>query len=91
MSMKLFLTGLLILTGLVSEAQNKRPFWVIENNESKNLNTIVRIYDEYNNLLHEETISGKRLNILKSKDKRFLNRKLKEVVKREELASARKK
>ena len=89
--MKLFLTGLLILTGLVSEAQNKRPFWVIENNESKNLNTIVRIYDEYNNLLHEETINGKRLNILKSKDKRFLNRRLKEVVKHEELASARKK
>jgi len=71
------------------EAQNLKPYWVIETNNKKD-NTILRIYDVQNVLIHEEMINGKVLNVLARKDRKRINKKVKEILNQEALASGKK-
>jgi hypothetical protein len=91
MKTKLIVAGALWLAALVVEAQDLKPFWVIETNVQKQNGTIVRIYDQQNNLIHEESLKGQSLNIVKRRDRKLLDRKVKEILRQEAVASGYKK
>ena len=76
-------------TAATVEAQNLKPYWVIETNNKKD-NTILRIYDVQNVLIHEVMINGKVLNVLARKDRKRINKKVKEILNQEALASGKK-
>jgi hypothetical protein len=71
----------------VAKAQSTEPFWVIETNLHQTDYTILRVYDAQNSLLHEETIKGKAMNVLSRRDRKRINRRVKEVLKEQVLAS----
>ncbi len=73
-----------------AKAQNSNPYWVIETNINKTNFTILRVYDSQNSLLHEETIQGKALNILSRRDRRRIDRKVKEILKYQVFVSDKK-
>jgi hypothetical protein len=73
-----------------ADAQNVKPYWVIETNSNNKANTILRIYDVQNVLIHEVTINGKSLNILKRKDRKRINKKVKDILSQEVMASKKK-
>lgn len=82
----LFITAI-ALAGIncIAQANHSNSFWVIESN-TKNASTIIRFYDRQNNLIHQDTVSGKRLQVTKRKHRKFLDRKLKEVLEQESIA-----
>ncbi len=81
----------LVLAGIncIAQANDRNSFWVIESN-TKNASTIIRFYDQQNNLIHQDTVSGKRLQVTKRKHRKFLDRKLKEVLEQQSLAYGKK-
>jgi uncharacterized protein (DUF2344 family) len=85
----LFITTL-ALAGIscIAQANDTYSFWVIESN-TKNVSTIIRFYDQQNNLIHQDTVSGKRLEVTKRKHRKLLDRKLKEVLKQESVACSK--
>lgn len=87
MKTKLYLTITIALIAMMAEAQTPGSFWVIENNLTQKQSTIIHFYDTNSNLIHREVVSGKNLNISRRKDRKFLNRKLKEVLEQEEIAT----
>lgn len=89
--MKSFLTiaVLLFSIGIVA-AQSSKPYWVIETNIHKTNFTILRIYDSQNSLLHEETLKGKALNISSRRDRKRVDRKVKEILKHQAFVSDKK-
>ncbi|MFZ6001862.1 MAG: hypothetical protein ACOYW3_15225 [Bacteroidota bacterium] len=79
----------LILVGLMlSGTAAGQHFWVIETNPNVNA-TQFRIYDERSMLVHEEKITGWRLDVRFKADRKLLNRKMKTVLGRRALASTR--
>ncbi len=80
----------LILSVEVVSAQNVKPYWVVETNVTKKDYTILRVYDSQNFLIHEETIAGNAMNVLSKKDRKLINKKVKEVLSQEALASGKK-
>lgn len=72
------------------EAQNLKPYWVIETNNNKKDHTILRVYDVEDALIHEEIINGRALNILLRKDRKRINKKVKEILSHETTASGKK-
>jgi hypothetical protein len=71
---------------LPTTAQN---YWVIETNPRQARETIVKIYDLQNQLVHEETLRGKILDARFRSDRKLLDRKLKEYAKQKAIVSAR--
>ena len=65
----------------VVKAQPSKPYWVIETNINKTNFTILRIYDSQNSLLHEALLKGKALNISSRRDRKRVDRKVKEILK----------
>lgn len=89
--MKALFITVLVLAGIncFAQANDSNSFWVIESN-TKNASTIIRFYDQQNNLIHQDTVSGKRLQVTKRKHRKFLDRKLKEVLEQQSLAYGKK-
>ncbi|MFZ5972379.1 MAG: hypothetical protein ACOYXA_12375 [Bacteroidota bacterium] len=53
------------------------------------METIFRVYDARNNLVHEETLYGKLLNTTNKHDRKFLNKRMKEAISQKAIASNR--
>jgi len=87
MKSTLFLTAALLLAGWSADTQTLKSFWVIESNLHEKANTLILFYDDQNNLIHQEVLKGKTLNIFKRKDMKFLDRKLKKITERYAFAS----
>lgn len=79
----------LILAGIMlSGSAAGQHFWVIETNPNIDA-THFRIYDEACQLVHEEKITGWRLDVRFKSDRKLLNRKMKTVLGRRATASTR--
>ncbi len=78
MKWPIFFIGMMIIaTGAV--AQNANPnYWVVEGNVNTRDYTLIRFYDSNNNMVYEETLTGKFLDITKKKNVKLLNRKLRD-------------
>jgi hypothetical protein len=75
--MKTFLLIALLATGFAgANAQKKDNYWVVET-EGKSKNSMVKIYDSSNNLLTESKVD-RVIDITRKKEKRRLNRMLKQ-------------
>lgn len=83
----MIMMAIFCLGAAVAKAQSTEPFWVIETNLHQTDYTILRVYDAQNTLLHEETIQGKALDVQSRKDRKRINRRMKEVLKGQVLAS----
>ena len=83
------MSAMILSAGMVS-AQNLKPYWVVETSVSKKDYTILRVYDSQDFLIHEETISGNAMNVLSKKDRKRINKKVKEVLSQEAMASGKK-
>jgi hypothetical protein len=69
-------------------AGQAQTYWVVETTPQTK-NTIVRIYDEKNQLLQEETIYGRRLDVRYRGDRKLIDRRLKEMVKHKTVAEGK--
>lgn len=69
-------------------AQTPKSYWVIETNANKKDYTILRVYDQQNALIHEETLTGKSLSVLAKKDRKLIDKKVKEFFQNGAIAKA---
>lgn len=83
-----------VLTFLVGELHNviaqpenlKAPFWVIEGNINSADYTIIRFYAADSNLIQEERVDGFLIDIQKKKNRKYLDKRLAEVVRSKDTA-----
>ncbi len=80
---------LLVIILLISSAARAQHFWVIEFNPKQGTETVFKVYDSQNTLVHEETLRGKLLNTANKHDRKFLNKKMKEAISQKIIASTR--
>lgn len=79
---------LLLLSVVSAMAQSKHDvFWVVEGNVKHRDYTMIRFYNAKLQLLKEERISRKFLDIRKKKNRRLLDTKLKEFLYPEAMAN----
>lgn len=83
----IMMTALFLISISIAKAQSSEPYWVVETNIHQTDFTILRIYDAQNSLLHEETWKGKAMNIMARKDRKRIDRRAKEILKHQMLAS----
>jgi hypothetical protein len=69
---------MIVITASGQNVESNANYWVVEGNVKTNDFTIIRFYDSGNQLIHEETMEGKFLDITKKKNVRFLNKKLRD-------------
>lgn len=58
----------------------QRPFWVIEGNINTADYTIIRFYTADSNLIQEERVEGFLIDIQKKKNRKYLDKRLVEVI-----------
>lgn len=80
---------LLVVILFLSTTARAQHFWVIESNPKQGAETIFRVYDARNSLVHEETLNGKLLNTNNKHDRKFLNKRMKEAISQKAIASNR--
>ena len=78
-----------LLVSTTSWAQPDHCYWVVETRPTVH-SSIVRFYNAENLLLEELTITHKKISISRSKDKRYLNRRLREAERKFTVATAKK-
>jgi hypothetical protein len=84
---KWLIVGVALMT--LSFGVHAQNYWVIETNPTQTRNTVVKIYDLQNVLIHEEIVADRILDSRVKSDRKFLNRKLKEISRQKALASAK--
>lgn len=67
-------------SSLKAQHENVKPFWVIEGNINTADYTIIRFYSADSNLIQEERIDGFMIDIQKKKNRKYLDKRLAEVV-----------
>jgi len=72
----IIVTVMLVLVIAGANAQNKESYWVVESN-STDKKTIVKIYNTENKLVSEQNVE-RRIDIRKKKDRRMLNKMVKQ-------------
>ncbi len=72
------LMGMMIIAMSAAAQTSSNNYWVVEGNVNTRDYTLIRFYDSANNLIHEETMQGKFLDINKRKNVKFLNKKLRD-------------
>ncbi len=87
--MKTPYASLLVFMLFISSAVRAQHFWVIEYNPKQSTETVFKVYDSQNALVHEETLQGKLLNLASRHDRKFLNKKMKEAISQKTIASTR--
>lgn len=83
---KLILTTLCLTFGFIALAQKNIPVkgsWVVESNVKDPKNHVVHFYNDELELIYQEKIAGKRLNIDRAKAKKALNEVLATVLKKD--------
>jgi hypothetical protein len=72
------LAGMMIIAIGAAAQTTGNNYWVVEGNVNTRDYTLIRFYDSANNLIHEETMQGKFLDISKRKNVKLLNKKLRD-------------
>ncbi|HWA35606.1 MAG TPA: hypothetical protein VG737_15800 [Cyclobacteriaceae bacterium] len=72
------LAGMMIIVMGAAAQTTSNNYWVVEGNVNTRDYTLIRFYDSANNLIHEETIQGKFLDINRKKNVKLLNKKLRD-------------
>lgn len=85
----LIIATILFSTSLAT-AQQSKNYWVIETNVHQRNYTILRVYDSQNALVHEETIKGKAWSVLSRRDRKRIEKKVKEIMKQQAWARNKK-
>jgi hypothetical protein len=72
------LAGMMIIGFGATAQTNGATYWVVEGNIKSNDYTLIRFYNSDNNLIHEEMMRGKFLDVTNKRDVKFLNKKLRQ-------------
>jgi hypothetical protein len=84
MKTRMVLVVLMVAAGWAAQAQTNKLFWVVETNKQQQA-TVIRFYDDKNNLVKEEVVT-KELNIARKRDMKFIEQKLHEAEKQQVIA-----
>jgi len=87
MKTRTVLVVLMVAAGWAAQAQSNKLFWVVETNKKQEA-SVIRFYDDQNNLVKEEMVA-KELNIARKRDKKFIEQKLHEAEKQQTIASGK--
>ncbi|AHM62052.1 hypothetical protein D770_19005 [Flammeovirgaceae bacterium 311] len=74
-------------TGTAQTTSTDGAYWVVETNVKKNSYSIIRIYNKHDELVYQERIEGKSLDIKKRRHKKLLDQTLKIFTEQQILAS----
>src|ERR1043165_5677604 len=69
---------MMIVIGAAAQTKPTNNYWVVDGNVNTRDYTQIRFYDSTDNLIYEETIRGKFLDITRKKNVKLLNRKLRD-------------
>lgn len=85
-------TKWLVAAGLafVSVCGYAQNYWVIETTPRVINKTVIRFYDDQNRLVHDETLTGKTLDVRNRADRKWLDRKLKDFMRQQRTLASKK-